>query len=88
MQYYAATKWVQYMIYLKIFPTIKFLCFYISNFIIIIIILIITIIHLLFIYHCMPETMYVSVVCSVAAVLYLQFLLYVVLFLPGNMFLH
>jgi len=48
--------------------------------IIIIIILVITFTH--GIYNYIPETRNVSRVCDVAAVLYLQFLLHVMLFLP------
>jgi hypothetical protein len=84
-------KWVQYVVYMKLFPMIEFLCCYISKFIIIIIIIIIIILIITFIhviYSYIPEAICFSMVCSVAAVLYLQFLLYVILFRPWNMFLH
>ena len=38
------------------------------------------------IYNCIPETNHISRVCSVAAVLYLQFVLHVMLFHVLNMF--
>jgi hypothetical protein len=37
------------------------------------------------IYNYIPETNHVSSVCSVAAVLYLQFMLHVMLYCPWNM---
>ena len=57
--------------------------------VIIIIIIIIIIIFITFmqgIYNYIPETDSVSTVYSVAAVLYVQFVLHVMLFLPWNMF--
>jgi hypothetical protein len=52
--------------------------------VIIIIIIIITFMH--GIYNYIPETKHVSAVYSVAAVLYLQFVLHVMLFRPSHMF--
>ena len=69
---------MQYVIYLKLFPMIDVLFSYISNFVIIILIFT----FMQGIYNYIPETVYVSRVYSVAAVLYLQFLLHVMLFLP------
>ena len=51
-------------------------------FIIIIIIIILVITFMQAIYNYIPETNHVSTVYSVAAVLYLQFVLHVMLFLP------
>ena len=40
------------------------------------------------IYNCIPETNHVSRVCSVAAVLYLQFMLHVMIFHTWNMYIY
>ena len=66
------------MIHLKLFPMIEALSSYNINFVIIILIFA----FMQGIYNYIPETVYVSMVYSVAAVLYLQFLLHVMLFLP------
>jgi hypothetical protein len=74
---YAAARWVQYMVYLKLFPMTEVLCTSISNFVIIS--------FFTFtqgIYNYIPETIHVSKVHSVAAVLYLKFVLHVMLFRP------
>jgi len=79
---YAATDWVQYAVYLKLFPVIEILY---STLVIIIIIIIIIILTFNFrqgIYNYIPETMHVSKVHTVAAVLYLQILLHAMLFDP------
>jgi len=54
--------------------------------IIIIIVIILVITFMQGVYNYIPETNPVSTVCSVAAVLYLQSLLHVMLFRPCNMF--
>jgi hypothetical protein len=56
------------------------------NVCIIIIIIIIIIIFMWCIHNCIPETNPVSEVCSVAAVLYSQYVLHVMLFCKLNMF--
>ena len=74
-----------FMVLMSLISVLNLLYFYIIIIVIIIIIIIIIILVITFmqcIYNYVPETNHVSIVYSVAAVLYLQFALHVMLFCP------
>ena len=71
-----------FMVLMSLISVLNLLYFYIIIIVIIIIIIILVITFMQCIYNYIPETNRVSIVYSVAAVMYLQFALHVMLFRP------